>query len=362
MAAYDIKQHFQGLRVETGRRKGRRDPFSTGFSDDEREEETKRTRGRPRSNSEKLKTAPPVQRSVPRRPAAQNSILDQLWDSDEDELLNAPTRRTDRRPSPAPNSRAPRSAAVLAAGDLAYLDDSEDEGWNNSSKRTDRRPSPAPRKESDPAEPVERSHTPKGSREPPKEQPLSGTQPSRHTVASPFAGTKYLEDSESSGDEAISSRQGSADNSATSPSELDSISPYESALAPRHPEVKRVDKPKQNVSGMSWRAFSTSRTEQKTAELEALQASLKQRGKSISFGTHAITDDGKRVPIPVAPARQSSVGSALGRGRGGSRGKSPPRRAGDVDPTPDELEEGEGDGEGVNDSRAYKTDSFTGRL
>ncbi|KAK5137282.1 hypothetical protein LTR08_000252 [Meristemomyces frigidus] len=371
MAAYDIKQHFQGLRVETGRRKGRRDPFATGFSDDEDEKESKRTtsRGRNRSNAEKPKVAPPVQRPQALGPGGKTSILDQLRDSDEDDFLSQPTKKIDRCPSPAPahvqlanvrttdgagrrgsldkgiphsGNRAPRSAIALAAGDLAYLDASEDETWLSSPKRIGRGPSPAPRKQSDPVDPLERSHTPKGSRVAPTiEQSQAPSQPSRHTVASPFAGTKYLEDSESSGDEAVSSRQGSTDDNAPA-TDLDALSPYESALAPKHPEVKRVDKAKQNGSGMSWRAFSTSRTEQRTAEIEAIQASLKQRGKSISFGTYALTDDGNRVPIPDSPRRAGSLKTALGgRGRGRARGKSPPRRASDLGPTVDEMEDGE---------------------
>ena len=368
MAAYDIKQHFQGLRVETGRRKGRRDPFATGFSDDEDDEnEAKRNRGRNRSNSEKQKAAPPVQKPQVLGPDGKASVLDQLQDSSEEDK---PRRNSDRRSSPAPahtqlanvrsadgtgrrgsvdkgplqpSTRAPRSAIALAAGNLAYLDDSEDDNWLRSPKRNDRRPSPAPRKHSDPVDPLERSHTPKGSREAPTLDPSQARlQPSRHTVASPFAGTKYLEDSESSGDEAISSRQGSTDNTADTTAEFDSLNPYESAIAPKHTEIKRVDKPKQNVSGMSWRAFSTSRTEQRTAEIEAIQASLKQRGKSISFGTHALTDDGRRVPIPNAPRRAGSIKTALGgRGRDRERGKSPPRRASDLEPTVDEVEDGE---------------------
>lgn len=380
MAAYEIKQHFKGLRVETGRRKGRRDPFATGFSEDDSEEETKRSRTRKRSDSLNTKqpAAPPIARPQALGPAAKTSILDQLIDSSDDEFL-APSDRTDRRPSPAPaklarltgrrgsidtglqtSNRAPRSAIAQAAGTLAYLDDSEDDGALTSPRRTDRRPSPAPSKESDSVDPLQRSSTPRGSREPPKEQSQTRLQPSRHTVASPFAGTKYLQDSSSdSEEEAVSSRQGSADNNAISPSEVatsDPLSPYESALSPTHLEVKRVDKSK-NGTGMSWRAFSTSRSEQRNTELEALQASLKQRGKSISFGTHAVTDDGKRVPIPVAPQQQGLSAGAVGRAKG--RGKSPPRRASETEPGEDDVEY-EGGRVGLYDPREFKTNPFSG--
>jgi len=391
MAAYEIRQHFKGLRVETGRRKGR-DPFATGFSDDDdSEEEKKRSRRRDRSSSIKDKQPPPVPRPQALGPAAKTSILDQLRDSDEDDdFLNAPTQRNDRRPSPAPaqlaklreadrgvrkgslerrqqaNNKASRSARAQAAGTLAYLDDSDEEdSWLSSPRKADRGPSPAPRKNSDPVDPLERSSTPRGSREPPKEQSPNRLQPSRHTVASAFAGTKYLEDSsDDSDEEAVSSRQGSADNSATSPLDIsDTLNPYESALPQhqKHPEVKRVDKAKkQGGSGVSWRAFSASRTEQRNTEIEALKASLKQRGKSISFGTHATTDDGKRVPIPIA--EQGLIGVGARRGRGRDRGKSPPRRAIDTEPTIDETEDGEQSREtaGVHDPREYKTNPFTG--
>ena len=392
MAAYEIKQHFKGLRVETGRRKGRRDPFSTGFSDDDDSEEEKaRSRRRERSNSVKNKqqplAAPAAQRSQASGPAAKTSILDQLRDSDDDDFLNAPTKKTDRGPSPAPAqltnlrtydragrrgsidtvlpsiNKAPRSARAQAAGTLAYLDDSEDEEWLVPSKRNDRRPSPAPpRKASDSVDPLERSSTPRGSREPPqppKEQSQTRLQPSRHTVASPFAGTKYLQDSDSDED-AVISRQGSADSTTTAPTDdiADVLSPYESALSPNHPEVKRVDKAKSSGSGVSWRAFSTSRTEQRNTELEALQASLKQRGKSIAFGKYATTDDGKRVPIPAA--EQDLAGSGPGRGRGRNRGKSPPRRSSDIEPTPDEVDDGEPERAEVCDPREYKSNPLTG--
>lgn len=380
MAAYDIKQHFQGLRVETTRSKGRRDPFSTGFSDDESEQERRSSRRRDRSSSKKNKpqsSGPPVQRPQALGPPNKTSVLDQLRDSDDEELIRENSTRTQRRPSPSPahsedvrspngagrrgsvdtGSRPNRKAAVQAAGSLAYLDDSEDEERLVSPKRTDRGPSPAPRKGSDSVDPLERrtgpSGSPRGSREPGQSQ--TRDRPSKHTVASPFAGTKYLEDSDSD-EEAVSSRQGSTDTSATSEQPDPSSPPGQ-----KHPEVKRVDKSKQGGSGVSWRAFSAGRAEQRNSELEALQASLRQRGKSISFGTFAKTDDGKKIPIPAN--EQGIVGSGLRRGRGrpGPRGKSPPRRASDTEPAPDEVDELERDRAGIYDPKEFKTDPFTGK-
>ncbi|RMX94950.1 hypothetical protein D0867_13671, partial [Hortaea werneckii] len=247
---------------------------------------------------------------------------------------------------------------------LAYLDDSDDDKRNPSPRRTDRGPSPAPRKGSDSVDPLDRSGrsgTPRGSRGPIAETSQTRKQPSRHTVASPFAGTKYLEDSDSDTDEeAVSSRQGSTDTAATS-EPPESLSPYDSALSPKHPEVKRVDKPKQQQGGgVSWRAFSASRHEQRNSEIQALQASLRQRGKSISFGTFAKTDDGKQIPIPADV--QGLIGSGLRRGRGrpGPRGKSPPRRASDTEPTPDEVDDTERDRGGLFDPKEFKSNSFTG--
>ncbi|KAI6790036.1 kinase-like protein [Hortaea werneckii] len=389
MAAYDIKQHFKGLRAESGHRKGRRDPFATGFSDDESEQD-RRSRRRERSSSIKnTKTsAPPIQRPQELGPT-KTSVLDQLWDSDDEELLNASTSRSDRRPSPAPghsknrgvsdttaergnsvdkssqtrkNGRR-RSSIVQAAGPLAYLDESDDDKRNPSPRRTDRGPSPAPRKGSDSVDPLDRSGrsgTPRGSRGPIAETSQTRKQPSRHTVASPFAGTKYLEDSDSDTDEeAVSSRQGSTDTAATS-EPPESLSPYDSALSPKHPEVKRVDKPKQQQGGgVSWRAFSASRHEQRNSEIQALQTSLRQRGKSISFGSFAKTDDGKQIPIPADV--QGLIGSGLRRGRGrpGPRGKSPPRRASDTEPTPDEVDDTDRDRGGLFDGKEFKSNSFT---
>ncbi|KAK5118911.1 hypothetical protein LTR62_000122 [Meristemomyces frigidus] len=379
MAAYDIQQHFKGLRADTGLKKGRRnrDPFATGFEDDS-EEEAQRHRRRDRVKPSEKK-AKPVS-AVPSGPG-NASILDQLRDSD-DEWLGVSQKRTDRRPSPAPaqvaslrvsdgagrrgsvdkglqSGRPSRSAIAQAAGQLAYLDDSSDEG-PPTTKRSDRRPSPAPRKDSDTAEPGERSSTPRGGRAPLSEQVQGRVQPSKHTVASAFAGTKYLQDSDSSADEdeeeeeTAGERKGSTD-SATSPDTLDTLNPWESALpsASKHLEVKRVDKPKpQNGSGISWRAFSASRIEQRSAEIEALQASLRQRGNSIAFTTHAVTDDGKKVPIAIV-RKQSSATRGRGKGRGGG---SPPRRNEDVQPGEDDL----GGDEGVYDPREYKTNPFTG--
>ena len=374
MAARDIQKHFQGLRVDTGRRKGRRDPFADPFDDDSDDDKDRRSRS-------KSKQSPPAEKETPAAVApvlARTSVsspyaaIDALRDKDDDSL-SPPKRTTDRRPSPAPSqlpltrvtdgagrrgslpgslnltgrvqtNRNPRSAVALAAGNLAYLDDSDDEDDAPLPPRPNRYPSPAPRKPSEPVDPVRRSSTPQGSREPPKELAEAAAQPSLHTVASPFAGTKYLQDSESGSDEEAVSRTNSVD---------ETISAESSASPDKH--VKRVDKPKQNGGGVSWRAFSVGRAEQRNTEIEALQTSLRQRGKSIAFGTHALTDDGNRVPIP-ATAEQIFAGT---RGRRTGRGKSPPRRAEDTKATDDELDGGP---IGIYDPTQYKTNPFTGVL
>ena len=375
MAAYDIKKHFQGLRVDTGRRKSSRDPFADSFDDDSDEDRNRRSRSKskqsPPAEKEKPASAPvaPAKTSV----SSPYAAVDALRDNDDDFL--DPPQRSDRRPSPAPSqlplsrvtdgagrrgsldkglqskglparglpaNRPARSAVALAAGSLAYLDDSDDEGDVPPPPRANRYPSPAPRKQSDPVDPLQRSSTPKGTREPPS-QPAA--QPSRHTVASPFAGTKYLQDSDSEEEEeAVSSRKNSTDD----------VTPRETSTSPQTLEVKRVDKPKQDGGGVSWRAFSAGRAEQRNTEIEALQTSLRQRGKSISFGTHALTDDGNRVPVQLTQEQLFAAAS----GRGKARGKSPPRRAEDTRPTDDEV--ADGGPVGIYDPTQYKTNPFTG--
>ena len=356
MAAYDIKSHLKSLRVETGlhgRGKGRRrDPFATGFEDDSDDDLARRSRPKTK--------APPVEKPAVVAAPAKTSVaspfaaIDALRDSDDDFLDTTP-KRLDRRPSPAPAKlaaarrgsvdptllprRDPRAAVALAAGDLAYLDDSSDDDRSLSPRRrSGRGPSPAPRKSSDSAEA--------------NDLPIPRIQPPRHTVASPFAGTKYLEDSESGTDdeEAVTSRQGSTDSASQA---IDDEGPGPLGSTKKHLEIKRVDK-KGNGSGVSWRAFSASRIEQRTAELDALSASLRHRGKSISFGAYATTDDGKRVPVPLA--RQKPID---GRKRIGlPRGKSPPRRAEDTKPTDDEIRDGQV--VEIYDPAEFKTSPFTG--
>ena len=313
MAAYDIHKQFKGLRADTGRRRGR-DPFATGFEDDSEEEKQRRNKSK-----QKTQAPPDIKPLAPPKTSISSpfAAIDAFQDSDDDDLL-APAQDSRRRPSPAPGQpprsqltdgagrrgsidrtlqpqKSPRDAVALAAGSLAYLDDSDDEEALTRPPAPQRYHSPAPRKKSDPEIAVERSHTPKGSREPLRESSTNPTQPSRHTVASPFAGTKYLQDSESDSDEeAVVSRQGSADST----EEAVSASP------PRpHLEVQRVDKPKSHGSEVSWRAFSTGRAEQRAAELTALQTSLEQRGWSISFADFAATDDGARVPTAITPPK-----------------------------------------------------------
>lgn len=381
MAAYDdISKHFKGLRAHTARRKGRPDPFATGFEDDSDEQGKRRSRS-------KTKQAPvgralddaKAQTSVNTTPLP--SARDLLRDSDNGFL--APPQPTDRRASPARNppalsrgdpayarrgsvdtgalsrglsgktnlpTRDPRNAVVQAAGTLAFLDDSDsDQEPAPRPTRGDRHPSPAPRKLS--AAQNTRSATPKGTRSltPRGARDQQVEQPPRHTVASAFAGTKYLEDSSSDEDdeepptprnnsleEAISDGPPSPDRS-------------------RH-EVKRVDKPKvQDGGGVSWRAFSQGRAEQRNQEIEALQARFKQRGKSIAFVSHALTDDGERVPLQHSP-EQTLTGDKPGPKK--PRGKSPPRRARDVEPTEDEM--ADGPGLATYDPVQFKTNPFTG--
>lgn len=364
-----IEKHFKTLRVQTARR--RRDPFA---EDDSSEEE--RDRRRSKSTVEKPVIAPPAPPPAPSIAPGKSSALaaaDKLLDSEDDWL--APAKRNDRRPSPAPSQlpRSPvsagagrrgsldvglqsqglqphrdsRSARAQAAGPLAYLDDSDDEEALQPPPRVDRNPSPAPsRKSSDSAETQRRSSTPRGSRDAPNEQ--NPVLPSRHTVASPFAGTKYLEDSDSnSDDEAVTSRSNSTDETAADRTP--------SPGKKEHLEVKRVDKPKvQNGGGVSWRAFSASRTEQRNTELEALQSSLRKRGKSITFGAWAVTDDGQQIPI-AQQFLSARTGSKKGRN---NRGKSPPRRAEDTAAAEDEV--ADGGPVGVYDPKLFRTNPFTG--
>ncbi|KAF2171859.1 hypothetical protein M409DRAFT_50486 [Zasmidium cellare ATCC 36951] len=361
MAAYDIQRHFSGLRVQTARR--RRDPFAETFDDDSEDEGRK----------SRTKTKAPAAAKTPATAPAKTSVaspfasLDALRDSDDD-FLDVPTqkKRTDRRPSPAPAKLAaqrvidgagrrgslpgalpstdPKKAAVLAAGPLAYLDESSDD---EPLVRLSRSDSPASRKGSN--DPSARSQTPRGDTLAAKEQsPKNIIAPPKHTVASPFAGTKYLQDSDSD-EEAVSSRKNSADSGNSPERKANSTNGEPS----KHLDVKRVDKPKQNGSGVSWRAFSASRAEQRYAEVEALQASLRQRGRTISFCPHVTTDDGKRIPLSSTSERGPGP-------KGRARGKSPPRRAEDTKPHSDEVANRTGGGPvGIYNPVEFKTNPFT---
>jgi hypothetical protein len=159
-----------------------------------------------------------------------------------------------------------------------------------------------------------------------------------------------LQDSETDTDEeAVSSRKGSVESAlAVEPS---------SSPEKKHHEVQRVDKPKQNGSGVSWRAFSAGRAEQRVAEVEALAVNLQRRGRSISFCPVVTTDDGRRVPL----ASRTGMFSGKGKGRANQRGKSPPRREEDVKPTDDEMaDRGPGGIDGVINSFGVKTDTHAG--
>jgi len=170
-------------------------------------------------------------------------------------------------------------------------------------------------------------------------------------VASPFAGTKYLQDSDDENDVAVTSRTNSQDDNYDS--DLDAPGPL--FHQNRSVEIKRVDKPKpQQGGGVSWRAFSEGRADQRTAEIALLQANLRKRRKSISFGSHAVTDDGEHIPLIVSTDHPSGPNT---RGpKGGKRGRSPPRRSSDTEPTADET----ADGFERYDPTQFKTNPFTG--
>lgn len=374
MAANDIKKHFKGLRADTGRRKGRADPFATGFEDDSDESKERRSRSKTQKEAPQARGLGTSANSTSSKLPSGAALL-----RDSEHAFLDPPKKTDRRSSPAPlspvnsrvldgtgrrgslpgsqnrslpgtrasTSRSSRSAVAQAAGNLAYLDDSSsDEDEEQRSSRANRYPSPAPKASS----PVRRSSTPRGARDTSREPSLTTTQPLQHTVASAFAGTKYLQDSDTESDseeEAVLSRNSTAESVSDVPS-----SPESTRL-----EVQRVDKPKtQYGGGVSWRAFSEGRAEQRSQEITALQSKFKQRGKSISFGSHALTDDGNRVPLQPSPEQiLRATGS-----RRQSRGKSPPRRAEDTKPTDDEL--ADGSSVGVYDPSQFKTNPFTGKL
>ncbi|KAL9527322.1 hypothetical protein SMMN14_08549 [Sphaerulina musiva] len=385
MAAYDIKKHFSGLRVQTARRRGH-NPFATGFEDDSDDDDFRKSRPKTK--------APPVSKSVPvtpfvpptkASPFARARSLSKAATADDDDdnfLLEVQAaKKADRRPSPAPavlsiaaqrvidEAARPRrgslpgvlsdqkKAAVLAAGPLAYLDDSsDDDDWNSGSRpgrRTARNRSPLPRATS--ASNL-RSSTPSGARlavsQLPPDKAATATAIPLHTVASPFAGTKYLQDSDSDSDEeAVASRKGSAEDIA--------------AIAPdnkKHHEVPRVDKGKlQNGGGVSWRAFSAGRAEQRNAELDALASSLRRRGRSIQFCPVVRTDDGRQISL--APTLERNGPTLGGKRFGQNRAKSPPRRAADTKPIleEDELADREFGGPvGRLEDAGSKTDPFSG--
>ncbi|TKA71970.1 hypothetical protein B0A49_05333 [Cryomyces minteri] len=246
MASQDIQKHFKKLRIASpATRRQRVDPFSEGFSDE--------------SDNEKEDAS---------KPAA----------------TNKPAAR-------APAAKASRGSIASPFASVAYLDDSEDEPRDAPKKRADKQTSPAPMAE-DATKPSSSDKAPVKARA------------SRSSIASPFplSGTQYLEDSDS-GEEAISdSRKASTHSTTEQP--LQELAPDDPGpLSEQSLRVKRVDKLNPAGSGVSWKAFraqSDSRTALKAAEIEALRASLNQRGKSISFSTHAITDEGKRLPIEVA--------------------------------------------------------------
>nr|OQO07260.1 hypothetical protein B0A51_17604 [Rachicladosporium sp. CCFEE 5018]OQO20924.1 hypothetical protein B0A51_13148 [Rachicladosporium sp. CCFEE 5018] len=384
MAANDIHRQLRSLRVNTARKK--RDPFATGFEDevDERRRNKSQTQAASQTANATAQQEKEQSISTTVKPVRASSIRDS-----EHEFLDAKPKKpsTDRGPSPAvprlplpdsavhrssidkalSNGRTPRGARAQAGGILAYLDDSEDEeALAPPPARRDRRPSPAPRGGNSPDSELgrdRRSSTPRGERE---GSIVKGGPPPKNTVASPFAGTKYLQDSDSD-EEAVTSRNNSTDGTYKPEDDddddwgIDALGPlFKTSTTKKHLQVKRVDKPKpQDGGGVSWRAFSTSRTEQRSAEIEALQASLRKRGKSISFGDHAVTDDGDRIPLLPSPTSPKGLGNAAGLPKPNNRGRSPPRRASDLEPTADEIADSTNapDRESLTD---FKSGTFSG--
>jgi len=355
--ALDIKA-LQKLRVDTGRR--RRNPFDTGFEDEIVGDS--RARSKPTRSPFVKKPATAAKPASPKNRDAEHEFLDTTSKSKFDRRLSpapdrlAATHVSDgaaRRPSADKDPAAAKrslAAKAQAGGILAYLDESDDDSALSppSRSRNHRAPSPSPRKDSDAVSPGRRSSTPRGE----KENASTKLAPPRHTVASPFAGTKYLQDSDDENDVAVTSRTNSQDDNYDS--DLDALGPL--FHQNRTVEIKRVDKPKpQQGGGVSWRAFSEGRADQRSAEIAVLQSNLRKRGKSISFGTHAVTDDGERIPLILSTDHPSGPNSRSS--KGGKRGRSPPRRPSDNEPTADET----ADGFERYDPTHFKTNPFTGQ-
>ncbi|GAB7363945.1 hypothetical protein MBLNU230_g4507t1 [Neophaeotheca triangularis] len=380
-----IQKHFKALRAETGRRRGRSTPFATGFEDDS-EDEPRKSRSSKNTSSDADSNVPAATTSTSTPAPTSSPKLDK---HKHDALVAGAKRADQRRPSPAPDtlptspitegaakhssldrevvaSQTRPSASSVASpfAGTKYLNDSEDEEGDNlaaSNSRGDRRPSPAPpRKGSQRDAASRRQSSPFRAEKNTRSSSGAQHRPSKSSISSPFARTQYLEDSDSDEEAIVDSRTNSVDDgssrsSSTPPDSAKSLSPDQSR--DQKYQVERVEKPKKNEgSGMSWRAFSAGRNEQKSAELEALQANFKSRGKSISFGTHALTDDGKRVPITPTPQQ---IFGATGRSQKG-RGRSPPRRDGDTKPTEDESNEANDGGGLVYNPTEFKTNPFTG--
>ncbi|KAL2350037.1 hypothetical protein BJ546DRAFT_534762 [Cryomyces antarcticus] len=329
MASQDIQKHFKKLRIASpATHRQRVDPLSEEFSDES--DNGREDASKPAATNKPSAPAPVAKAS--RGSIASPFASVAYLDDSEDEPLEVSKKRADKQTSPAPmaedatkpssldkapvKARASRSSVASPFASIGYLDDSADELSDTSPKRTDRRPSPAPpqRPRTEVADSAARGVK--------AEKEQVHARRTRSQIASPFAGTQYLEDSDSdSGEEAISdSRKASTHSTTEQPlQELDPDDP--GPLSEQSLRVKRVDKLKPAGSGVSWKAFraqSDSKTALKAAEIEALRASLNQRGKSISFSTHAITDEGKRLPIEVAKSVEEP-GTTRGRTRPGPR-------------------------------------------
>jgi hypothetical protein len=193
----------------------------------------------------------------------------------------------------------------------------------------DERSSPSLRNSPDGTSSGRRFSNPRGERENKIQQTLATP---RHTIASPFAGNKYLEDGDDesydeSYDEsqvAITTRtKNKYDGHDSELGNLESLFQTIGTNETKKPELRLgADKPKpKKSSGISWRAFTEGRADQRSAEIAQLQASLRKRGNSISFSSHAVADDGERFPLFTSrdhPKQQRKLS--------GLRARSPPRK------------------------------------
>ena len=85
-----------------------------------------------------------------------------------------------------------------------------------------------------------------------------------------------------------------------SDSDFEELGPLLNTLRPN--ESIWVEKPKSRQGDTtSWHAFSQRGADQRSAEIAQLQASLRKRGNSILFHSHAVANDGERFPLFLPP-------------------------------------------------------------